>query len=514
MAKTSYIDSKTIAKNTLFLYFRLLFILGINLYLSRVVLEVLGFENYGIYNVVGGFVMMLMGISGALATATQRFISIELGKGENGNVQKIFSTALTVHLILAGIILIIGETIGLWFLNTHINLPDGRIVAANIVFQFSLLVFIVKVINVPYEGAIIAHEKMSVFAFVGIFEVILKLVIVYSLLIIPWDRLISYSILLAFVAIATQVIYWRYCNNKIKQCYTKYDWAPERGKNILSFVGWNLVGSLSAIAKNQGVNVVLNMFFGVLVNAANGIAMQVFFAVTSFVNNILFAMNPQIIKSYAAGERENMYKLVFMGSRVTAIMFICLAIPIIIETPFILKMWLVEVPQYTAIFIQLILITAVIDTITVPLVTVMHATGKVRDFQIIVEGTQMMVLPAVYLLFKFFDVPPYMALVVCMLFAVICMFLRILVLRKIAQLQVGTFIKSCILRIIVVVAASVVLPYWIYHALSVNIWTFILVVMVSVLSTLASGYYIGLNKNERMVVVAKVKERLHLSSKK
>lgn len=511
MAGASYIDSKKIAKNTLFLYFRLLFILCINLYLSRVVLEVLGLDNYGIYNVVGGFVMMLMGLSGALATATQRFISIELGKGENGNVQKIFSTALTVHLILAGIIFIIGETIGLWFLNTHINLPEGRILAANIVFQFSLLVFIVKVINVPYEGAIIAHEKMSTFAFVGIFEVVFKLIIVYLILIIPYDRLISYSVLLALVAIVTQVIYWKYCNKRIKQCSTKYRWEAEQGKNILSFVGWNLIGSLSAIAKNQGVNVVLNMFFGVLVNAANGIAMQVFFAVTSFVNNILFAMNPQIIKSYAAGDRENMYKLVFMGSRVATILFICLAIPIIIETPYILGIWLVEVPQYAAIFIQLILITAVIDTITVPLVTVMHATGKVRDFQIIVEGTQMMALPAVYLLFKFYDVPPYMALVVCLAFAVICMFLRIFVLRNIAQLQVGAFIKSCILRIIVVAVVALVLPLCIYMASPINVWTFILVVIVSVLSTLASGYYIGLNKNERMVVVAKIKERLHLS---
>lgn len=512
MAGASYIDSKKIAKNTLFLYFRLLFILGINLYLSRVVLDVLGLDNYGIYNVVGGFVMMLMGLSGALATATQRFISIELGKGENGNVQKIFSTALTVHLILAGIILVIGETIGLWFLNTHINLPEGRALAANIVYQFSLLVFIVKVINVPYEGAIIAHEKMSTFAFVGIFEVLLKLVIVYSLLIIPCDRLISYSILLAFVAIITQVIYWKYCNKRIKQCSTKYRWESEQGKNILSFVGWNLIGSLSAIAKNQGVNVVLNMFFGVLINAANGIAMQVFFAVTSFVNNILFAMNPQIIKSYASGDRFNMYKLVFMGSRVATILFICLAIPIIIETPYILGIWLVEVPQYAAIFIRLILITAVIDTITVPLVTVMHATGKVKEFQIIVEGTQMMTLPTVYLMFKFFDYPPYMALVVGVIFAIICMFLRIAVLHKIAQLQVGEFIKSCIFRVVIVAVVALLLPYWVYIVLPINILSFTLVVVVSIISTLVSGYYIGLNKNERMVVLAKVKERLHLTA--
>lgn len=511
MAGTSYIDSKKIAKNTIFLYFRLLFILGINLYLSRVVLEVLGLDNYGIYNVVGGFVMMLMGLSGALATATQRFISIELGKGENGDVQKIFSTTLTVHLILAGIILLIGETAGLWFLNTHLNLPEGRVLAANIVFQFSLLVFVVKVINVPYEGAIIAHEKMSTFAFVGILEVVLKLTIVYSLLIIPYDRLIVYSVLLALVAICTQVIYWWYCNKKIKQCYTKYRWEAEQGKNILSFVGWNLIGSLSAIAKNQGVNVVLNMFFGVLVNAANGIAMQVFYAVTSFVKNILFAMNPQIIKSYAAGDKENMYKLVFMGSRVATILFICLVIPIIIETPFILKIWLVEIPQYTAIFIQLILITAVIDTITIPLVTVMHATGKVRDFQIIVEGTQMLTLPVVYLMFKFCDVAPYMAFMVGVIFAVICMFLRIVVLHRIAQLQVWEFIKSCILRIILVAISAMILPYFVYSVLPVNMWSFCLVVVLSIISTLTSGYYVGLNENERTMIIAKVKTRLHLS---
>ena len=265
-------NNKRIAKNTLLLYVRMLFMMFIGLYTSRVILDKLGEVDFGIYNVVGGFVTMFSIISGAMTSATQRFLSFEIGKGKEGNVKGIFSTMIYIHLFLALLVLIVGEIVGVWFLNTHMNFPADRYGAANWVFQLSLLVFILNVINVPYNGALIAYEKMSAFAYFSIFDAVFKLAICYVITLTPFDKLVVYAVLMAFIQILLLLMYFAYCRLKFSECRFTGKYNKEYGKNVGSFVGWNLIGSLSGIAKEQGVNVVLNMFFGPAVNAARGVA--------------------------------------------------------------------------------------------------------------------------------------------------------------------------------------------------------------------------------------------------
>ena len=339
---TSAENNKRIAKNTLMLYFRMLVMMAVSLYTSRVVLDTLGVSDYGIYNVVGGFVTMFSLISGAMTTATQRFLSFAIGEGKKEEVTSLFSTAVIIHIGLALIILIAGETIGVWFVANKMNFPPGRYTAAIWVFEFSLLTFLVSVINVPYNAAIIAYEKMSAFAYISIIEVVLKLLIVYLLLITPFDRLIFYAILMAVVQLGVQLIYASYTHRKIKTCHCNWKLNHEYFKQMTSFVSWNLIGSLAGVCKDQGLNVVLNLFFGTAVNAARGVAMQVSSAINRFVTNFQMAMNPQIVKLYAAGEKQEMFKLVFRGSRFSYLLLLCLSLPVVIEAPFILNIWLVN----------------------------------------------------------------------------------------------------------------------------------------------------------------------------
>ena len=333
-------NNKRIAKNTLLLYVRMLFMMVIGLYTSRVILDKLGEVDFGIYNVVGGFVTMFTVISGAMTTATQRFLSFEIGKGKDGNVKGIFSTMIYIHLFLALIILLFGEVVGVWFLNTHMNFPAGRYDAANWVFQLSLLVFILNVINVPYNGALIAYEKMSAFAYFSIFDAVFKLAICYVITLTPYDKLVVYAVLMAVIQVALLTMYFFYCRVKFKDCRFTGRFNKEYGRNVGSFVSWNLIGSLSGIAKEQGVNVVLNMFFGPAVNAARGIAYQVLSKLNGFVTNFQMAMNPQIIKNYASAELDNMYKLVFRGAKFSYLLLLTLSLPIVIEAPLILSLWL------------------------------------------------------------------------------------------------------------------------------------------------------------------------------
>ncbi len=499
-------NNKRIAKNTLLLYFRMLLTMAISLYTSRIVLATLGEVDFGIYNVVGGFVTMFVVISGAMTTATQRFLSFEIGKKEKGNVKSMFSTAVMIHLILAVIILICAETVGIWFLNTHMKFPDDRYVAANWVFQFSLLTFLINVISVPYNAAIIAYEKMKAFAYVSIIEVTLKLLIVYLLIISPFDKLILYSILLALIAVTVRIIYGIYAKRNFAECSFDWKWNKTYGKNVMSFVSWNLIGSLAGVAKEQGINVLLNIFFGAAVNAARGIAYQVLNAMNGFVNNFQLAMNPQIVKSYAANEKKDMFKLVFRGSKLSYLLLLTLSLPIILEAPFILGIWLKEVPSYTAVFLRLVLITALIDSLSGTLITSMHASGKVRDYQIIVGGISLMTLPIAYCFFKF-GYPPYTAMCVGIFISFICHFARLILLHKTIGLPAGSFIKRVTIKVFIISILSSLIPIFVYLNLDENSWTsFCITCIVSLFSTLTFSYLLGLSKNEKIFCKNKAKE--------
>lgn len=501
-------NNKRIAKNTLMLYFRMLVMMAVSLYTSRVVLDTLGVSDYGIYNVVGGFVTMFSLISGAMTTATQRFLSFAIGEGKTKEVTSLFSTAVIIHIGLALIILIAGETIGVWFVANKMNFPPGRYTAAIWVFEFSLLTFLVSVINVPYNAAIIAYEKMSAFAYISIIEVVLKLVIVYLLLITPFDRLIFYAILMAVVQLGVQLIYASYTHRKIKTCHCNWKLNHEYFKQMTSFVSWNLIGSLAGVCKDQGLNVVLNLFFGTAVNAARGVAIQVSTAINRFVTYFQMAMNPQIVKLYAAGEKKEMFKLVFRGSRFSYLLLLCLSLPVVIEAPFILNIWLVKVPDYTVVFLRLIIFTALIDSLSNTLITSMHASGKVRDYQIVVGGLSLLTLPFAYILLKM-GYSPTSALVASLIISVACLFARVALLSKLIDFPAISFLLNVALKMLILTIASYIIPLALYHFTAVNWWTFILVCLVSFVSGVIFSYCLGIEKHERDVIVSKVKEKLH-----
>lgn len=496
-------NNNRIAKNTLLLYFRMLLTMCISIYTSRVVLHVLGEVDFGIYNVVGGFVSMFAVISGAMTTATQRFLSFEIGKGSSGRVHEVFSTAVMIHLILGLIILVAGETFGVWFINNYLNIPQDRFTAANWVFQFSLLSFIVSVISVPYNASLVAYERMKAFAYVSIIEVTLKLLIVYLIAIAPFDKLIFYSILIVTVAIILRIIYGVYVSRNFKECRFDWRWNKNEGKQIGSFVSWNLIGSLAGVLKEQGVNVVLNMFFGAAINAARGVAYQVLNAVSGFVGNFQLAMNPQIVKNYSAGEKQEMFKLVFRGSKFSFLIMLMFVIPLVIEAPYILSIWLVKVPAYTPIFLRLVLITALIDTLSGTLITSMHASGKVRNYQLVVGGISLLTLPIVYIAFKL-GAAPYIAMVIGVVMALVLYVVRILMLKPIIQFPVADYFRKVTLRVFLIGTLAASVPVIVYNVLPINFFTFLLNCVVSLLSTSLVSYYMGLSIHEREIIVSKV----------
>lgn len=496
-------NNKRIAKNTLLLYFRMLFLMAVSLYTSRVVLNALGVEDFGIYNVVGGVVAMFSVLSGSLSAAISRFITYELGKGNQENLNKIFSSAVTIQLGLAGIIILLAETIGIWFLNVQMNIPEVRMEAANWVFQFSILTFAINLISVPYNASIIAHEKMSAFAYISILEAVGKLFIAYLITIAPMDRLIFYAILMCVVALIVRFTYGNYCKRHFSECTYHFSWDKQLLKSMFSFAGWNFIGASSAVLRDQGGNVVINLFCGPAVNAARGIAFQVNNAVNQFVVNFMTALNPQITKSYAAGDRGYMMTLIFQGARLSFYMLLLLSLPILVNTHYILALWLKIVPEHAVLFVQLILIFALSESISQPLITAMLATGKIRNYQIIVGGLQMMNLPLSYILLRL-GYFPEVVIVIAICISQCCLAARLILLRGMIGLSITKYLKNVYLNIIVVCIIAVILPLISAYYIKESFINFILISLIAVICTLSSIYFLGCNNQEREFIHQKL----------
>lgn len=422
-------NNKRIARNTLLLYFRMLFLMIISLYTSRIVLNALGVEDFGIYNVAGGVVAMFSILSGSLSAAISRFITYELGKNNVLKLKTIFSSAITIQIGLGIVIAFFAETIGIWFLNTQMNIPIERMTAANWVLQFSIITFIINLISVPYNAVIIAHEKMSAFAYISIFEAIGKLLIAYLITISPIDKLIFYAILMCGVAIAIRLLYGYYCKRHFDECRFHFIWNKQIFQQIFSFAGWNFIGASSAVLRDHGGNIIINLFCGPTVNAARGIAFQVNNAIQGFVSNFMTALNPQITKSYAAKNYTYMMTLIFQGARLSFYMLLLLSLPIIINTHYLLTLWLNTVPEHTVLFVRLVLIFAMSESISGPLITAMLATGNIRNYQIIVGGLQMLNLPTSYILLSLGAIPETV-LIVAVLISQCCLMARLYMLKK------------------------------------------------------------------------------------
>lgn len=504
-------NTKRIAKNTLMLYVRMLFGMLVSLYTSRVVLQALGVEDYGIYNVVGGVVAMFSLLSGSLSAAVSRFLTFELGRKDLERLKKVFSSALCVHALLALVVFILSETIGLWFLNYKMNIPAERMIAANWVFQFSLFSFLLGLFSVPYNASIISHERMGIFAFVGIGDTILQLCIVLLIAYggINADKLILYSGLLVLKGLLFQLFYFYYCRKSFEECRFRLVLDKPLLKDMTGFAGWNFIGASSAILRDQGGNILLNLFYGPALNAARGIANQVNSAIGAFVGNFMVALNPQITKSYAAAEYDYTFSLIFKGARFSFYLLLWLALPVLLNTQYILSIWLNVVPEHAVFFVQLVLIFSMCEAISNPLVTVMLATGKIRNYQIIVGGLQMMNFPLSYLFLKIGFLPEVVVMIAIVL-SLVCLVARLIMLRGMIQLPVSRFLHNVCGKIFLVTVFSVSIPLLVRWKLPVNLYGLIISCFVCLIWTAAILFIFGCSVSERRFL----KDRLHALSVK
>lgn len=496
-------NNKRIAKNTLLLYFRMLFLMAVSLYTSRVVLNALGVEDFGIYNVVGGVVAMFSMLSGSLSSAITRFITYELGTGNRENLKKIFSSAVTIQTGLAVLFILIAEAAGVWFLNVKMNIPDARMAAANWVFQLSVLTFAVNLISVPYNASIIAHERMSAFAYISILEATGKLGIAFLIVISPIDKLVFYAVLMCMVALVVRVAYGAYCKRHFEECTYRFIFDRDLLKRMFGFAGWNFIGAASAVLRDQGGNIVINLFCGSAVNAARGIAFQVNTAVHGFVTNFMTALNPQITKSYAAGDRDYMMTLIYQGARLSFYMLLLLSLPVLVNTHYILGLWLKTVPGHTVLFVQLVLLFGMSESISNPLITAMLATGRIRNYQLVVGGLQMMNLPVSYVLLRV-GMFPEVVIVVAIIISQCCLAARLLMLRGIIGLSVRKYLKKVYANVLVVTAVSAIIPFLLAFELEESFLNFLLLSLVALICTWITIYYVGCSKTERQFVLNKL----------
>ena len=492
-------NTKRIVKNTGFLYMRMLVMMAIGFITTRVMLKALGVTNYGINDVVGGLVAMFSMLSASLSGAVSRFFTFGLGKGDMKHLRVVFSTSINIHILLAIIVVIAIETVGVWFLNNRMVIPADRLYAANWVLQCSTITFAINLLSVPYRAAIIAHERMSAFAYLTIFDAAAKLLIVCAVYFYGGDKLILLAVLNITPALISQVIYWRYCKRNFVECEYRFVTDKKLFKEIFGFAGWSFIGNTAGLMKNQGVNVVLNVCVGTSINAARGIAMQVNGMVMQFINNFTMALNPQIIKDYAAGQLQRMHKLMFQGTKLSYYIFMVLSIPLIFEVEAFLTLWLGEVPAHTVLFTRLVLVLSLAEIVSYTLITAQNATGKIRDYQIVVGGILLLNLPVSYLLLRL-GMFPEITVIVAIVVSQLCLVARLWFLRRMIDFPVRQFIIKVYLNVISVTLLSLIVPAACYVLMPPGYTRVFVLGCLSVVSSIAAVYFVGCTREERMLV--------------
>ena len=496
-------NNRRIARNTLMLYFRMLLIMAVTFYTSRVVLQTLGIEDYGIYNVVGGIVAMFGFLNSAMSSGTQRYLTFELGRGDKEKLKRVFITSMNIHMIIAVTVFILAESIGLWLLYNKMTIPSDRFNAAFWVYQCSILSTMVMFISVPYNATIIAHERMSAFAYISILEAILKLLIVYLLLLGDIDKLILYAVLMLAVQVTIRFIYNIYCRRHFEETRFSFLFDKVLFKEMLSFSGWNLWGNMASVTFTQGLNILLNIFFGPTVNAARGVAVQVQQAVTQFSMNFQTAINPQITKSYATEDYSYMHSLIFRSSRFTFCLLLCISLPIFMEAEALLGVWLNEVPDYSADFLRLILCVTILDAVANPLMVSAQATGRIKVYQSVVGGILLMILPVAYVVLKFGGTPQsvfIVHLIICMIAFVV----RLLIVRSLVGLSVIRYFREVVVRCVAVGICTVSVSTVANILLDSSFASSIAECCISILVVLVFSFIIGITGNERNMILNKI----------
>lgn len=504
-------DNKRIAKNTVMLYIRMFFTMAVSLFTSRVILQTLGVTDYGINNVVGGVVAMFSFLNGAMASATQRYLNIDIATGNLGHLKTSFRTAMQIHIVIALVIFVLAETVGLWFVENKLIIPENRMYAAMWVYQFSILVSVIGIINLPYIAAIIAHERMNVFAYISIMDVLLKLLIVYLLVASPFDKLISYSALFLGVTIIDAGIYNLYCKRHFSEINISLGIDKKLFKEMSSFAGWSLWGNLAGVLFTQGLNMLLNMFFGPTVNAARGIAVQVQGVIQGFVANVQTAVNPQITKTYAQHNLHRMHKLMFASSKFCFYLLLLIVLPLSFEALFVLKIWLGIVPEHTVWFLRLIMFIMLTETLANPYVIANQATGKVKIYQAVIGGLLLLIVPIAYIVLKLGGNPESVYIVHGCI-AIIAQFARVYMMRNLIDLPMMTYFRNVIVPILLVSISSFIIPWLVHMNMSDGVVRFFVVCFLSVVSALTCSYFLGTNTYEKSMIHEKmcaVTNKLH-----
>lgn len=488
-----------IAKNTIFLYIRMVFLMFVSLYTSRVILDALGEDDYGYYNVIGGVVGMFAILTQSLSNAVSRFLNYEMGKGNKEKLKRIFSCSLTILSVLALAVAVVTELGGCWWVNNMMVISHDRLDAANWVLQFSILTFCITLVSAPYNAAIIAHEKMSAFAYISIIEGVAKLIVAYLIIVSPIDRLTFYAFLLLLIQIFVFLLYVIYCHKNFQECHYSFVYDSSMMKEMFSYAGWTFIGNAAFILKKQGTNIILNLFTPPSVNAARAIAMYVDNTVAGFSSNFFTAVKPQITQSYSRGDHEFMMRLIFKSSRFSFYLLLIMGLPVIMSSDFILNIWLEEVPDYTMEFVNLMLVNLMLETLSQPLIVANSATGRIRNYQLIVGGIQLLNIPVSYIFLQQ-GITPEIVVIVSIALECASLVARAVILRSQMQLPLLKFFRGVILNVLFVSLTSSVLPVICWFNMSNDIVRFAVLTSLCITSTIASIWFIGCDTEEKIAI--------------
>lgn len=503
-------NSSRIAINTLMLYIRMLLLIAVQLYTVPIILKSLGVSDFGLYNVVGGVVTLFSFIGVSLASGSQRFMAYALGRGDNDELKRVFDSTFTLYLIFAVIAILFMETIGLWFINYKMDIASDRLYAARWVFQLSLLTFVVNLISIPYNSAVIAHEKMSIYAYVSILECLLKLIIAIMLPRFFGDKLIAYAILLCLVSIIIRVIYQIYCSTRFIECKKiSLDIDKKLGKELLAYSGWNVVGSSAMIFRQQGINIVVNLFFGTLLNAAHSIAQQINGVLIQLINNVYVATRPQITKLYASGQYEDMWNLTLRSSKFVFFLALYICVPLLLEIDQLLVLWLNDVPKYTSQISFLMIATLLIETLVNQIIGVFQAANRIKSYQIFSSSILLLNIPLSYLFLRFFLESPLAPYAISCLLSIVYIISILIIAKQEIKIQLRRYISDVIFKDVLVFAISYCLTFILINNISPTIFRIFITIIISVIVTTSTIWFLGLDSLEKSFI----KNYIHLKTK-
>lgn len=500
-------DNKRIAKNTIMLYFRMILLMIIGLFTSRVILQALGVEDYGINSVIAGFLSMFGIITSSMSGAISRFITVELGKRNMARLKEVFSTSISVQLFMGLLIIVLIETFGMWFVATKMQIPAGREVAAQWCLHCATLTIFISLMNIPFNSAIVAHEKMSAFAYMTIIDAVLKLAICYALYASPIDKLITYAILGVVVSIITTSIYWIYCLRKFEETSFTFRFDKALFKEIWGFAGWNLFAQTAWILNTQGINMLMNLFFGVIVNAARGVAVQVNGIIQSFVNNFMMALNPQITKSYAAGDKDTAFRLACRGCRFSFYIMWLLSLPIMIESHQILELWLGTPPEQADVFVVWTILSTLATLLGNTLVTLQMAHGNIKHYQIWITIFGCFPFPLTWLAFEL-GAPSIISYYIYVIVYWGLIYVRYHLVHGMTGIPARMYLGGVVAKSHIVAFLSSIIPVTVFILIPESLVRLLIVGSTSIISSCIFIYYLGIDDAERYFIKDKVLSRI------